>query len=477
MTKSIVRLVLLVVLTAAWVRDVDAQREPQVLTLAQAVNEALVHNDRIVNQRDSVEQAALGVRLARNNFRPKIIPNVQGSFGLTDVNNQIYRVDLTQRFTTGTEMRLGLGASTAQIPAAPFPGDVRFYNADTTMSLNQPLLKGFGPSVARRGLTTADLRRADAARQTRLMEQQVTIDVASAYYRLVAQQTLVDVAEKSLERARRLREASEAKMDAGLVSQLDVFRAQQLVTQAEIQLFDAQGAVEDARDQLSFLLGRDPGSSFDVVPEIRKDVEPVVADDAVTMALEKRLDLQGAIADAADAESAAAYARNQLLPQFDVNLALTRRQTAPSLFSSFGFDGFQFVTFFTISMPVDRTPQAVDYQNALIDRDRRRREIDTIRKRIADDVKRAIRNRDRVLRTLAAAEVGVQIGEREVEVAQLRYERGLSNNLDVVSAETSLLNAESRRILALAESAISRLSLRATLGNLDPQRDLADQTP
>ena len=62
-------------------------------------------------------------------------------------------------------------------------------------------------------------------------------------------------------------------------------------------------------------------------------------------------------------------------------------------------------------------------------------------------------------------------------VAQLRYERGLSNNLDVVSAETSLLNAESRRILALAESAISRLSLRATLGNLDPQRDLADQTP
>ena len=188
MTKYIGRVIFLVILMTSWVRVVDAQ--PQVLTLAQAVNEALVHNDRIVNQRDNVEQAALGVRLARNNFRPKIIPNIQGSFGLTNVSNQLYRVDLTQRFTTGTEMRLGLGASTAQIPAAPFPGDIRFYNADTTMSLNQPLLKGFGPSVARRGLTTADLRQADAARQTRLMEQQVTIDVASAYYRLVAQQTL-----------------------------------------------------------------------------------------------------------------------------------------------------------------------------------------------------------------------------------------------------------------------------------------------
>ena len=125
MTKSIVRVVVLVILTAAWVRAVEAQREHQVLTLAQAVNEALVNNDRIVNQRDSVEQAALGVRLARNNFQPKIVPNIQGSFGRTNVSNQVYRVDLTQRFTTGTEMRLGVGTSTAQIPAAPFPGDIR----------------------------------------------------------------------------------------------------------------------------------------------------------------------------------------------------------------------------------------------------------------------------------------------------------------------------------------------------------------
>jgi outer membrane protein TolC len=123
-------------------------------------------------------------------------------------------------------------------------------------------------------------------------------------------------------------------------------------------------------------------------------------------------------------------------------------------------------------MPVDRTPQLIDYQNALIDRDRRRRDIATMQRQIADDVKRAVRERDRLVRSLTAAETSVAIGRQEVEVAQLRYERGLSNNLDVVAAETNLLAAESRRIQALADSVVARLNLRAILGTLDPRQDI-----
>ncbi len=125
-------------------------------------------------------------------------------------------------------------------------------------------------------------------------------------------------------------------------------------------------------------------------------------------------------------------------------------------------------------MPVDRTPQTIEYQNAIIDRDRRQRDIDTLRRRISDDVRRQLRQRDRVIRNLAAAENNVLLAQQEVEVARLRYERGLSNNLDVVTAETNLLSVESVRILALADLATTRLSLRATLGILDPRKDAAE---
>lgn len=57
-------------------------------------------------------------------------------------------------------------------------------------------------------------------------------------------------------------------------------------------------------------------------------------------------------------------------------------------------------------------------------------------------------------------------------MARLRYERGLSNNLDVITAETGLLAAETRRIQALADAALAALRLRAVVGIFDPRSDI-----
>jgi outer membrane protein len=453
-----------------------AAQAPPVLTLAQAVSEALAKNDRILNQHDAVEQADLGVHLAENAFRPKVVPNIFGSFGQTDLNSQQYRVDVSQRFLTGTEVRAGAGTSTAQIPGTPgvAGSDVHYYNSDTTITVSQPLLRGFGPRIARRPLTSAELSRADAGRDQTAIEQQVALDTASAYYRLVAQQAFVRVATASLERAGKLRDASEAKLGAGLVSQLDVLRARQLVSQAENQRFDADSSVEDARDTLTFLMDRQRSDPFTVAAEIPRPAEgPIDVDDAIAMALQHRLDLKSLQARAADADRRVSFTRNQLLPQVDVNFALARRETAPTLGSSFGLNRFRFATFFTIAMPIDRTPQQIDYQNALIDRDRQKRETETLQRRVGDDVRRAIREHDRLLRSFMTAETTVGLAQKEVEVAQFRYERGLSNNLDVVNAEADLLNAESRRIQALADLATTGIGLRVALGILDPRRDFA----
>jgi outer membrane protein TolC len=127
-------------------------------------------------------------------------------------------------------------------------------------------------------------------------------------------------------------------------------------------------------------------------------------------------------------------------------------------------------------MPVDRTPQVVEFQNAIIERDRRRRDLETLQRQIGDDIRRHIRERGRLERNLTAAETNVLIAQREVEVARLRYERGLSDNLDVVNAESNLLAAESRRLQTQADLAMSRLTLRAAMGVLDPQRDTTNGT-
>jgi outer membrane protein TolC len=127
-------------------------------------------------------------------------------------------------------------------------------------------------------------------------------------------------------------------------------------------------------------------------------------------------------------------------------------------------------------MPVDRSTQQVEYQSAMIVRDRRRREAETLERQIVDNVKQIVRERERLIRNVAAAENGVDLSRREVAVAQLRYENGLSNNLDVVTAEAGLLQAESRRIQALADSAVAGLRLRAVLGVFNPRTDMSGST-
>jgi len=445
-----------------------AQTAPAVLTLREAVQEALAHNERALLLEDGREDADLAVRLARDAFQPKLLPTFSSAHGEL-ASGQTLRLDVSQRLATGTEWRAGAGASLVA-PLGPgsrgAPGG-RSIQSDLALTVTQPLLRGFGTAATRRALSTSELRRGDAERQLRLGEQRLAVEVADAYYRLVTQKTMVTVAKAAVDRARQLQEVAEVKLAAGLVSQLDVFRALQLVTQAETQLFDAEAAVDEARDQMRVLMGRNSGAPFEVVAEIPSGVDHVDADTAIARALDVRLDLQSALAAAEDADLSVAAARNDLLPQVDANLSLTRSGLGAALAGA--SNRVNAAAFLTVALPVDRTPQLTEFRRAQMDRERRQRSIDALRRQIQEEVRRAIRARDRAARTVAAADALVDIGKKEAEVARLRYESGLSNNLDVVTAEGNLLAAEARRVAALAERAALRWSLRAVMGTLDPR--------
>jgi len=281
------------------------------------------------------------------------------------------------------------------------------------------------------------------------------------------------VAQKTLDRSRGLLEASNAKLEIGKVSQLDVFRARQLVAQAESQLLGAEGALEDAKDQLRILLRREADYDFEVELTIPTGNGTIELADAIQTALATRLELTSATEALAEADRTASYNRNLLLPEFNLNLDLMRQSSGTNLWRTFALRDFDLAPYFRISMPVDRTPQTIQYHSALIDRDRRRREIESLRRQIIEQVRRAVRQQARLVRELEVAGVAVEFAEKEVEVATLRYQRGLSNNLDVINAEEALLAARGRRISLLADMAVARLSLRVALGTLNPRADLA----
>lgn len=435
-----------------------------ILTLADAVRLALQHSGSIYDAAGATEDARIDRHVARSAFRPKLMPHVLGAIGGTDtISSQRYGLDVLQRLPRGTEFQAAVGTSSSRNQLGTF------YYSDTTISVTQPLFGG-GRDAFRDNAVASERRLQDALEAQKGVERRVAVEVASAYYAIVAQRQVVIVAEQSLERSKRLLEVSEAKLAIGTVSQLDVLRARQLVREAQSQLADAHATAEDAADQLRLLTGRPADDTFSVdsrIPNVK--ARPPLDAAALSAALAQSPELLRAGRALTDAERAAADTARRPWPRVDLKLALTRRVTADSLRSSFGLDGFRLVPFVGISMPVDR--DAAARARALADLDRRRRELQALKAKLQIEARRAARQHARLLRGVAEADAAVEFAQKQVDVSRARFERGLSNNLDLVSAETDLLLAESRRIAATAALAVAALNLDVLLGTMDPAHD------
>ncbi len=415
---------------------------------------------------EDLRQANLSVRLAHSAFTPKVNSDIFGAFGGSNISNQTYGLTMNQRFWTGTQLRTNVAAASLQNQLG------NFYNSDTTFEISQSLLRGFGRDVGRQPLFSAELQAASSARLQTMTERQVGVEVAGAYYRIVSQGQLLEDAGHARERSQLLLDASRAKLQVGMVSQLDVLRAEQLAAEADVRVLDAATGVEDAKDQLRMLLRRGVDYDFTVAQDIPVDTQTLSPEEATRIALGNRPELDTARDAVRQAEGAALVAQNQLKPQLDLSLAVTRRETAESLGASFGLDNFELTSFAGISLPFDRTPQSVGHETALISLEQRRRDLEQVELRVAQEARQAVRRQAQLLRSLELASASVDFAQREVELATLRYQRGLSNNLDVVNAEANVVAARSRRVGLLANLATARLQLRATLGILDPLNDI-----
>jgi len=437
----------------------------ELLRLVDAVHEAIVRSTATADAADAVALAESALRVSRSTVSPQFTLDALGAFGQSNLANQNYGARFSQQFLSGTQVRADIGATSSQNQLGTY------FASNTVFSVTQPMLRGFGGAAVRRDLTLVSLRAEEARRDQTRVAQQVALSMASAYYGVVTQTRMVEVSDQAFARAKTLLEAAEAKLALGKVSKLDVLRARQFAMQAELQALDARTAVENAKDQVRLLLLRDAAFDFVVEPEVRAVRMDVTLDEALTAAANHRIELTAATASVREASMQLSAAEDRGRPQVDVTLQMTRNAVASSLGSAFGRDAFRLATFAGVSMPLDRTPADVARQTAALQVARATRHLEQARLQIAQEVRAAHRESVRLVRTLEQADIAIGFAQQEVELADLRYQRGLSNNLDLVTAEAGLLNARALRLGAQAGAAVAHWRLRAATGLLDPSKD------
>lgn len=424
---------------------------PEPLSVSEAVDLALVASPELLNAVDQATSAEVGLRGVRSLFLPQLTPFYERTVTRDGSGNRTrFGAVATQQFTFGPKLT---GSVEADTPSDTGSG----YTSTYGLTLEQPLLRGLDPAVTREPLRAAERQVEAQSRSLAVRRKQTVVDVFTRYLDVVLMEELVVVASEGVTRGARLQAASEAKLQAGTLSKLDVLRSQQLVASARSLENDARNRRDDAHDALARITGKPLGTRFVVgQPEALPEKEPD-EEDAVRVALARREELLEARARVKDAEIAVRLARSAILPVVDAVAGWSAAGLASGIWYALTTPGKPSYTFGLRS--------SATLNQGLVVSQKAQTEIAlaTVRRQaevLEHDVERAVRQSVRRLRTarerLAIEEANLEVARTQLEVANLRFEKGLSDNFHVVDAENLYNSARvaaltSRQTVLLAE--------------------------
>ncbi len=204
-----------------------------------------------------------------------------------------------------------------------FNGYNPYYLATLNLQLNQPLLKNLGMNANKRQLKLAMLN-ADATASETLVDASNTISsVEDTYWNLVSAWRNVAIQEEALREAIAQQQSNVRLAKRGTAAPIDVVESQTQVSNFQDNVFSALQNVSQLQNQLKSLIVTDPGDPVwqaNLVPSTSVQQLPPVQDLEAVIATGKqyRPEVQLARDKTAQAAIDRAYAKNQSLPQADV---------------------------------------------------------------------------------------------------------------------------------------------------------------
>jgi outer membrane protein TolC len=437
------------------------------LSLAAAVRRALERNFALLDSADAVAGSRWQEKAALGPFLPRVTPLYQRSDEST-----VWGVDLAQSLPWTGATVTAAGRYTSQ-PQAQAPYGK---TSDLRLLLSQPLLRGFGPNATFFDLRNARRARVGQERSFALARQRVALEVARAFYDVIAYRQLLDVSRQSLARTEVLLRSSNARLEVGMASKLDVFRAELQAQQARGAMVRSEAALASALERFRGALALPPGDS--VEPEAAplpvadtSGIEPLEL--LVRHALETRLEVAEARDQVDDARRAASLAKQNLLPQLDLNLGVTQFGVAGSFGDAWTSGDRRVQLFFSASYPLQQYSQRATSAVAQLQVGSRERGVRQREFEIEQEVRQAARDLEQIRKSVELQQQAVEVAAQQRRLAVLRYQRGLGSNFDVVDAEGSLVTARSALVQLLTTWAVARLDLKRTTGTLDVEAEFA----
>jgi outer membrane protein TolC len=416
---------------------------PAALSFEQAIQLAIENNLATLLAHERRNEA----RGVKQQSLAALLPNVSGV---------AYQASLTENLAA-LGFRPGIIPGFNSTFVGPFRNfDARVLLAQTVFDLSA--IRNY--QAGRAGVRVAELQEA-------LAREQVASGTGLIYLEALRADASVVAAQANVELAQTLLNLAQDQRNAGVATGVDVTRAQTRLAEQQVGLAQAQTMSEQARLNLQRVVGLPLGSSLTLTDQLKFTEEPLpVVEIAVAQAGENRREIQVAEEQNRVSRLERDAVRAEYLPSLE-------------FLGDYGVSG---ITPNNSDLPTRRVALQVNLpifnggltrgrSTAATSRQRQTElELSSVRGQVEEDVRLALTTLRTAAVQVRAADENVTLAERELEMARDRFKAGVGDNLEVVSAQTSLANARDARVTALAQHSAARLNLAAALGRAETFR-------
>jgi outer membrane protein TolC len=427
---------LAVLLLGAAAAFAQAPGVPLRLTLAEAIHRGL--------------QANLGVLVAET--------RTQEATAVTERRQSVLlpRVEIDAPVAVQSRSLAAMGIS---IPSLPLPQVVGpFSTYDAHAYIDQPLID----MQLLHGLRSAKQSSLSAKADYQDARDLVIRNVAALYLSSQAEFAEVVASQSRVDTAEALAKLATDQRDAGVATGIDVLRAQVQLANERQSLVQARNRAKGSLLVLARNIGLSPGTDIELADQLEfHPSDSIHVEDVLAQALASRPDYESLQRQRAALNEQLQASRARFLPKLDAsgNYGAIGRNIGSMRPTGVAQLSLSFTVF---DRDRDGEAQQIEAQIRRIDR-----QINDAKLGVEQELRQALLDLDSSAEEVSVAGAGLDLAHKEVDLAQLRFGQGVTNNIEVISAQDALSRAQQNQIVALTHHADARISLARAMGNTE----------
>ncbi len=439
--------------------DRPEESTPTVLTLQEAIQRTLHHNRDLHGSALSIQGNNLNLETSKSEFDLKFSPLSSLGYSSADTNEEAnWKLGgrISKKFHQGIGFQL----------SPEYEGTDSNHGLGVSVSLNIPLLKGFGQDSAMSNIYSSEYALASSRRNFHTRKINSVLTTISSVYKVIREYNLIDLYTEQIKLLKHHLVSAKVKEKAGIATVMDIYRAEIQLKNIEDDLSNAKESEKDSINNLKNHIGLELGKNIQVTAPMDVELIKVNLEESLTIAKQNRIEIQQANADITEAKRRERLAHHNLQPELNLVTAYNRFGNSERFDESLKIGEDIWSVSLTSSTDFSRTTEKNLWALSRLTVQREELNFQTTMENISQQVRTILNSLEKTSERIRLREEQAKQASGKQELAHIKFKYGEAGNFDLIESQNQVQEAKINYLSEKIQYIIDSYSLRAAIGTL-----------